>query len=136
MAREPRGWSYEKRHKTRPYRATICINGVYKHLGHFATPEEANRVYREERAKHPVLPPTGGLKAGTYTPPRLVCKNCKRDIAKTKFAIHQEACFRHYPEGRSPWMPAPKRKKSSYIKKGDRIPCHDANSQMTKSPNS
>jgi hypothetical protein len=43
-----KGVSFEKRCKTRPFRATIWVNGKHKSLGYFATAEEAHAAYSQE----------------------------------------------------------------------------------------
>lgn len=117
---EPKGWSIDKRRKSRPYKAQIVINGKIEFLGNYETPEEAHAVFMKAREQNPRLPHNGGAQKGTYTPPRKICPNCNMDYAKPKFKMHYEACIRNYPNGYKPWMPAPKRKKPQYIKKGDR----------------
>lgn len=117
---EPKGWSIDKRRKSRPYKAQITINNQIEFLGYHATPEEAHAAFVKAREANPRLPHSGGATKGTYTHPRKICPNCKMDYAKTKYAIHYEACLRNYPEGKRAWSLAPKRKKKRYIKKAER----------------
>ena len=125
---EPKGWSIDKRRKSRPYKAQIVINNQIEFLGYHDTPEEAHAAFVKVREANPRLPHSGGAKKGTYTPPRKICPNCKMDYAKTKYTMHYEACIRDYHEGRNSWRLAPRRKKKQYIKKGDR---NDGQQQRT-----
>lgn len=117
---EPKGWSFDKRRKVRPYKAQINVNGVIEFLGYWDTPEEAHAAYMKARERNPYARKSGGPIPGTYTPPRVICKNCKQPVAKPRFNFHFEACTRNYPDGRLAWSPPPPRKKRQYIKKGDR----------------
>lgn len=43
----------EKRCKSRPYRATIWVNGKHKSLGYYATAEQAHSAYKRYLEENP-----------------------------------------------------------------------------------
>ena len=48
-----KGVTHEKRCKSRPYRATVWVNGKHKSLGYFATAQEAHAAYLTYLENHP-----------------------------------------------------------------------------------
>lgn len=54
--REGKGWVRLDKNLARPYMAQIRTNGRDRHLGYFATPEEAHRAYLDAKAaEHPMF---------------------------------------------------------------------------------
>jgi hypothetical protein len=96
--REPKGYSIDKRRKSRPYKVQIRVGKEYVYIDHFDTPEEARAAYLAARAKYPRLPRTGGNP--NWERPRKICLNCQYDWSEPDFNKHYNYCIRKWPEGR------------------------------------
>jgi hypothetical protein len=93
-----KGWVFDKQNGNRPYRAQLYLNGHYKFIGNFATPEEANAAYQAIRAANPRAKRSGGNRG--FSHPRINCDNCRYAFSAHHFARHVNACQKKYPLGR------------------------------------
>jgi hypothetical protein len=91
-----KGWVYDKRNGNRPYRAQIFIEGQYKFIGNYATPEEATAAYVKVRHDNPRNKRSGGNPG--YEHPRIFCPRCEYHISVHHFRRHTESCAqKKYP---------------------------------------
>lgn len=63
MIKQPKGYTYDKRQKNRPYKVRISSHNKVVFYSSFATEKEARDTYLKVRAEHPMLPPSGNRKS-------------------------------------------------------------------------
>lgn len=71
MKSNVKGWTFCHRQSTRPYKATISINGQSHYLGSFETEAQAHKAYQDARINHPVMQHRGG-RTGAYKRKKIV----------------------------------------------------------------